>query len=52
MSQCKQTQVCVDKVVKRPEDPFPRVCENVTYGKSGNVVNGCFLDPDLFDGLD
>ena len=29
----------VDKVVKRPEDPFPRVCESVTYGKSRNVVN-------------
>ena len=26
-SQCKQTHVCVDKVVKRPEDPFPRICE-------------------------
>ena len=38
-SQYKQTHVCVDKVVKRPEDPFPRVCDSVTYGKSRNVVN-------------
>ena len=28
-SQCKQTHVCVDKVVKRPEDPFPRICEGL-----------------------
>ena len=25
--------------MKRPEDPFPRVCESVTYGKSRNVMN-------------
>ena len=31
--------MCVDKVVERPEDPFPRVCESVTYGKSRNIVN-------------
>ena len=31
--------MCVDKVVKRPEDPFTRLCESVTYGKSRNVVN-------------
>ena len=51
-SQCKQTQVCVDKVVKRPEDPFPCVCESVAHGKSRNVVKGevdvCFhLSPCL-----
>ena len=50
-SQCKQTQVCLDKVVKRPEDPFPRVCESVTYGKSRNVVNGLFVGCLLLDGL-
>ena len=38
-SQCKQTHMCVGKVGKRPEDPFPRVCESVTYGKSRNIVN-------------
>ena len=26
-SQCKQTNVCVDKVETRPEDPFPRFHE-------------------------
>ena len=31
--------MCVDKVVERPEYPFPRVCESVTYGKSRNIVN-------------
>ena len=38
----------VDKVVNRPEDPFPHVCESVTYGhsngKSRNVVNGLSHD--------
>ena len=31
--------MCVDEVLKRPEDPFPHVFESVTYGKSQNVVN-------------
>ena len=34
------TRVCIDKVVKRPEDPFSHVRESVTYRKSRNVVNG------------
>ena len=28
-SNVKQTHMCADKVVKRPEDPFLRVCEGL-----------------------
>ena len=43
-SQCKQTHVCVNKVVKRPEDPFPRVCRVLPMVKvNRNVVNGNLL---------
>ena len=39
--------MCVEKVLKSPEDPFPRVCESVTYGKSQNVVNGNVIRRDF-----
>ena len=37
-NQCKQIQVCVT-VGKRPEDPFPCVCEGVCPWQSPNIVN-------------
>ena len=49
LGQCKQTHMCVDKVVKRPEGPFPRVCESVTYGKSRNFVNGLSSDGRVYN---
>ena len=36
--------------MKRPEDPFPRVCESVTYGKSRNVmISTVTCDPETID---
>ena len=38
--------MCIDKVVKRLEDPFPPVLESVNYGESQNVVNDTEMNLD------